>query len=61
MKRVEPSVFSAEIKYELTKAELEDMIRKHSGLLDGAVEWDISNTGKIRGATIKVIRTEIKG
>lgn len=61
MKRVSANVFSAEVKYEFTKEELEDMIRKHAGLMDGVVEWDISNKNKIRGATIKVTRTEIKG
>lgn len=60
-KRYTPSAFSAEVKYELTREELEDMIRKQSGLADGVVEWDISNRGKVRGATIKVQRTEIKG
>lgn len=55
------NVFSAEVKYDLSKAEIEALIREHSGLADGVVEWDISNTGKVRGASIKVSRTEIKG
>lgn len=55
------NAFSAEVKYEFTKAELEGIIRQHSGLPDGIVEWDISNTGKVRGASIRVSRTEIKG
>lgn len=61
MKRVEANAFSAEVKYEFTKQELEDMIRKHTGFADGQVEWDVSNKGKVRGATIKVIRTELRG
>ena len=60
-KRYTPSAFSAEVKYELTREEIEELIRTHTGLADGAVEWDISNRGKVRGATIKVSRTEIKG
>ena len=55
------NAYQAEVKYELTREELEDMIRKQSGLADGVVEWDISNRGKVRGATIKVQRVEIKG
>ena len=61
MKRVDSSVFSAEVKYDFDKKELEDIIRKHANLLDGQVEWDISNKGQIRGASIKVRRVEIKG
>jgi hypothetical protein len=60
-RRPPSNVFSAEVKYDLTKAELEALIREHSGLADGIVEWDISNTGKVRGASIRVSRTEIKG
>ena len=60
MRKVDHSVLSAEIRYDFTKAELEVIIRKHADLPDGTVEWDISNTGKIRGASIKVNRTEIK-
>lgn len=60
-KRPISSAFSAEVKYDLTKAEIEALIREHSGLADGVVEWDVSNTGKVRGASIKVQRIEIKG
>ena len=60
-KRPSSSVFSAEVKYEFTREELEEMIKKHSGLADGTIEWDISNRGKVRGASIKVQRVEIKG
>lgn len=61
MKKVENSVFSAEVKYEFTKADLEQIIRDHAGLSDGVIEWDVSNRGQVRGATIKVRRVEIKG
>ena len=61
MKRSEPKAFSAQVKYDFTKQELEDIIRKHTGFPDGQIEWDISNKGTLRGATIKVIRTEIQG
>lgn len=53
--------FSAEVKYDLTKEQIEDALRVHAGMPDGVVEWDISNKGKVRGATVKVIRVEIKG
>ncbi len=56
-----PQAFSAEVKYELSKDQIEDALRVHAGMPDGIVEWDISNRGKVRGATVKVIRTEIKG
>ena len=61
MRKVENAVFSAEVKYEFTKAELEEVLRKHAGLQDGVVEWDVSNKGQVRGASIKVRRIEIKG
>lgn len=60
-RKIVPSVFSAEVKYDLTREELEEMIKHHCGLQDGMVEWDVSNTGKVRGASVKVQRTEIKG
>lgn len=53
--------FSAEVKYDLTKEQIEDILRAHAGLADGIVEWDISNKGKIRGVSIKVQRVEIRG
>lgn len=53
--------FSAEVKYELTKEQIEDVLRTHAGLADGVVEWDISNKGKVRGVSIKVQRVEIRG
>ena len=56
-----PQAFSAEVKYDLTKEQIEDALRVHAGMPDGVVEWDISNKGKVRGATVKVIRVEIKG
>lgn len=55
------SAFSAEVKYELSKEQIEDVLRAHAGLADGVVEWDISNKGKVRGVSIKVHRTEIRG
>ena len=61
MKRPETKAFSAQVKYDFTRQELEDIIRKHTGFQDGQIEWDISNKGTLRGATIKVIRTEIQG
>lgn len=56
-----PAAFSAEVKYELTREQLEELIKAHAGLADGVVEWDISNKGKVRGVTIRVMRTEIRG
>jgi putative lipoic acid-binding regulatory protein len=53
--------FSAEVKYELSKEQIEDLIRAHAGFQDGVVEWDVSNKGKVRGVTVKVQRTEIRG
>lgn len=56
-----PAAFSAEVKYELSKEQIEDLLRAHCGLADGVVEWDVSNKGKVRGVTIRVQRTEIRG
>lgn len=61
IKRYVPSVFSAEVKYDLTREEIEEIIRTHCGLEDGLIDWDVSNTGKVRGVSVKVQRTEIKG
>lgn len=60
-KRPDASVFSAEVKYDFTRLELEKIIKEHAGLPDGVVEWDVSNRGQVRGASIKVRRVEIKG
>lgn len=60
-KRPDAAVFSAEVKYDFNREQLEEIIRAHAGLADGAVEWDISNRGQVRGASIKVRRVEIKG
>lgn len=59
--RLPNAIFQAQVKYEFTKAELYDIIRKHAGLPDGIVEMDISNKGQFRSISIKVRRTEIKG
>lgn len=66
MRRTDPksmssAAFSAEVKYEMTREQIEDLLRSHAGLSDGVVEWDISNRGKVRGVTIKVNRVEIRG
>ena len=53
--------FSAEVKYDFNRAELEEIIREHANLPDGVVEWDISNRGQVRGASVKARRVEIKG
>lgn len=56
-----PAILSAEVKYEFTRQEIEEMIKVYANLDDGVIEWDITSRGQVRGATIKVRRTEIKG
>lgn len=55
------AIFQAEVRYDFTKAELIEIIRKHTNLPDGVVELDISNKGLFRGISIKVVRSEIQG
>jgi putative lipoic acid-binding regulatory protein len=61
MARPPNAIFNAEVKYEFNKAELIEIIRKHTGLPDGVVELDISSKGQFRSISIKVIRSEIQG
>ena len=56
-----PSFFDATISYDITLEDLIQAVRTHTGFPDGQVEFDVSKSGKVRGATIKVKRTEIKG
>lgn len=59
--KIRPAMFQAEVKYDFTKVELIEIIRKHVGFPDGIVEFDISNKGQFRGVSIKVQRSEIQG
>lgn len=56
-----PSFFDAETKYDLTKEQLIEAVRQFTGFKDGVVEFDVSNRGQLRGATVRVRRLEIKG
>ena len=56
-----PSFFDAEIRYEVTLEDLIAAVREKTGFADGVVEFDVSKSGKVRGATIRVKRTEIRG
>ena len=61
MNRPPNAIFNAEVKYEFDKKELIEIIRNHVGFPDGVVEFDISNKGQLRGASIRVLRSEIQG
>jgi hypothetical protein len=56
-----PSFFDAETKYDVTKEQLIEAVRAFTGFKDGIVEFDVSNKGQVRGATVRVKRLEIKG
>lgn len=56
-----PAFFDAETKYEVSLEQLVEAIRDYTGFKDGIVEFDVSNKGKVRGATVRVKRLEIKG
>lgn len=56
-----PKFFDAEIKYDISLEDLVKAVREHTGFKDGVVDFDVSKSGKVRGATIRVKRTEIKG
>jgi hypothetical protein len=55
------AIFQAEVRYEFNKEELIEIIRKHTGLLDGVVDLDISSKGLFRGVSIRARRSEIQG
>lgn len=57
-----PAFFDSEVKYDITLEQLVEAVRQYTGFKDGIVEFDVANkTGKVRGATIRVKRLEIKG
>lgn len=56
-----PAFFDAEIKYEISLEDLIQAVKTHTGFQDGVVDFDVSKSGRVRGATIRVKRTEIKG
>lgn len=56
-----PAFFDAETKYDLTKEQLIEAVRQYTGFKDGIVEFDVSKSGQVRGALIRVKRLEIKG
>lgn len=45
----------------MTRAEIEAILKKHLAALDGSVTWDVQSNGKVRGASITVLRREIQG
>lgn len=56
-----PAFFDAETRYEISKEQLIEAVRQYTGFKDGIVDFDVSNKGQVRGATIRVQRLEIKG
>ena len=55
-----PSIYDVELKVDLTKEQIVQAILKHVGYQDAVVEFDISPKGNVRGATVKVRRSEIR-
>lgn len=57
-----PAFFDARTSYDLTLEQVQEALRQYTGLADGVVEFDVAaKTGKVRGATVRVVRIEIKG
>lgn len=56
-----PKTLSTRVTYELTRQEIEEALKRHLMASDGSVTWDITSSGKVRGASVTVIRTEIQG
>lgn len=56
-----PAFFDAKLEYELTPEQIVEALRQYTGLADGMVSFDVSPKGKLRGATVRAMRTEIKG
>lgn len=52
---------STRVTYDLTKPEIEALIKEHYAAMDGSINWDITANGKVRGASLTVFRTEISG
>ena len=61
MKGELPKVFSANLSYDLSRTEIEEILRKYTGLPDARFDWDVSKSGVVRSVRVYVSRTEIKG
>lgn len=60
MKRNQPQIYDVEIKVELSKEDLQKAIAQFVGYAGATVEFDVSPKGNVRGATVKVRRSEIR-
>lgn len=58
---VTQNILNSKVTYEMTRAEIEAILKKHLAALDGSVTWDVQSNGKVRGASITVLRREIQG
>lgn len=56
-----PLMMDAITSYDLTRAEIEEILKTHLNYTDAVISWDVSNRGQVRGASIKVRRVEIQG
>ncbi len=55
-----PTVRQAQVTYEITKAEIEELIRQHfKAPRMTSINWDIVGPGKVRSASITVIQYEL--
>ncbi|MCZ2112256.1 MAG: hypothetical protein LC131_00180 [Anaerolineae bacterium] len=55
-----PKVRHVQVTYELSKAEIEELIRQHFQAIPlTPVTWDIAGSGKVRSASITVSQTEL--
>lgn len=55
-----PTVRQAQVTYEITKAEIEELIRQHFRAPHmTSINWDIVGPGKVRSASITVIQYEL--
>lgn len=61
-KPAHPVFFETQNSYDLTLEQLIEAVRQYAGVPDAIVTFDVAHkTGKVRGATVKFLRLEIKG
>lgn len=60
MSHKKPNIYDVMVSIDLTKEQIIAAIRKDLGYADAEVDFDVSPKGNVRGATVKIRRSEIK-
>lgn len=54
------NIYGVEVKIEVTREQIVEAIKKQFGYADARVDFDITPKRQLRGATLSIIRNEIK-